>query len=764
MKEKYTIGIVGNPNCGKTSLFNALTGGKQRVGNWSGVTVERKEGPIAFHDMQVQAVDLPGIYSLSSSSLDEEIARDYIVSHEPDLIVNIVDASNLERNLYLTIQLIEMRVPLLVVFNMMDIAKQKKLKINIDEIARILDVPIICTVANKKEGIDEVHFAIERELRAPRSSSTHIYFPDEIEGSLEKVIPFIHEVSEEKKYNERWLAIKVLENDLPDGLTPQRFDKALNEVLEHTHHTSETILGDSPDIIIAESRYGFINSLCKKCIDRRDIVRKGITDAIDAVVLNRFLGIPLFFVAMYLMFWITINFGGSFIDFFDGVFGTLFVDGAGVLLSNVGAPPFLIMIVANGIGGGIQTVATFIPPIFFMFLCLALLEDSGYMARAAFVMDRSMRFIGLPGKAFVPMLVGFGCNVPAIMATRTLDSEKDRIMTIMLNPFMSCGARMPVYALFAAAFFPQTGSVIVFVLYIIGILLAIMTAFILKGTILKGEASSFIMELPPYHIPTIPGILLHTWERLKAFILRAGKAIVLVVLILSSLGSIGIDGSIANQQKDNSILNAIGKMSVPVFKPMGIREDNWPAVVGIFTGVFAKETVIATLDSIYAQLDEHSVARADEEAPPRIWENIKESFVTIPNNLTNLSVPFSLGGLIGADVDTAVEELEVKESTYASLTKRFDGKAGAFAYLLMILLYMPCVAAIAAVYRELNLRWTLFSAGYLSGLAWLVSVFFYQCARFSFHPLQSIGWISFTIAVFGIFIVILKQWKLPIRD
>jgi len=290
-----------------------------------------------------------------------------------------------------------------------------------------------------------------------------------------------------------------------------------------------------------------------------------------------------------------------------------------------------------------------------------------------------------------------------------------------------------------------------------------MTAFILKGTILKGEASSFIMELPPYHIPTIPGILLHTWERLKAFILRAGKAIILVVLVLSFLGSIGIDGSFGNKQRDQSVLNVIGKISVPIFKPMGIREDNWPAVVGIFTGIFSKETVIATLDSIYTQLDENTADITEEDPPPQIVNTIKESFMTIPKNLSNLSVPFSLSGLIGADVDSAVKELTVTETTYTALTKRFDGKAGAFAYLLMILIYMPCVAAIAAVYRELNLRWTLFSAGYLSGLAWIVSVLFYQSARFTHHPLQSCGWISFTVAVFCIFIVILKHWKVSVR-
>ncbi len=754
MKKRATIGIVGNPNSGKTCLFNAITGGKARVGNWPGVTVERKIGTFNHLGEQIEVVDLPGIYSLSTASLDEQIARDYILKERPDLVINILDASNLERNLYLTVQLIEMKTPLIVVLNMMDLVKQKNLKIKVQDLSRMLDCPIVCTVAHKRNGIEELKDCINNALDNRHISSASIYFPDEVEEAVKNVASVIKIKENREIRDERWTAIKLLEGDIDfEGINNS---VGIEGIIASSKQKVHEILGEDTDIIIAESRYGFINSVCKKVIDKTNILRKNASDFIDKIVLNRILGIPIFLISMYLTFWITINFGGCFIDFFDVFFGTIFVDGFGSALDKIGVPVFLKSLLAGGIGGGIQTISTFIPPIFFIFLCLAVLEDSGYMARAAFVMDRAMRAVGLPGKAFVPMLVGFGCNVPAIMATRTLEHERDRILTVMINPFMSCGARVPVYALFAAAFFPNAGGTIVFALYMIGIALAIITAFILKGTILKGETSTFIMELPPYHIPTFKGILIHTWERLKTFILRAGKVILAVIVILSFLNSIGTDGSFGNQDGENSVLSKIGKMIVPVLKPMGMREDNWPAAVGIFTGIFAKEAVIGTLDSLYSQIDIKE-KKGTEPDKFNFFEGMKESFATIPENLSGLSLPFSLTGLIGSDVDSAIEDLEVEEATYSSLVKRFDGKAGAFAYLLMILLYMPCVAAIAAVYRELSLGWTIFSAAYLSGLAWLLSTLFYQVMRFNQHPGISAVWIIFCILIFSIFVAALKR-------
>jgi ferrous iron transport protein B len=759
MKEKITIGIAGNPNSGKTTLFNALTGGKQRVGNWPGVTVEKKVGGYTSAGKQIEVVDLPGIYSLSTSSLDEEIARDFILREKPDLIVNILDAANLERNLYLSTQLIGMKVPLVLVLNMMDLARTKRLRIEAAALARLLDVPVIATVASKREGIEDLKRAVDRALEKRAVSSVEIYYPREVEEAISELVPLLPGKRGEMDYDPRWLAVKLLEGDIDPGKFP--ISSPARAKLEDQRKSIAGIQGEDPDIVIADSRYGFINAVCRKVVDRKDVVRRTTSDLIDKVVLNRFLGIPIFLMAMYFTFWITVNFGGCFIDFFDGFAGTIFVDGLGSLLGNIGAPEFIIALLAGGIGGGIQTVATFIPPIFFIFFCLAILEDSGYMARAAFVMDRLMRAVGLPGKSFVPMLIGFGCNVPAIMATRTLESEKDRVITIMMNPFMSCGARMPVYALFAAAFFPGAGSWIVLSLYLVGIILAILTGVLLHRTILKGRPSTFIMELPPYHIPTVRGILFHAWERLKVFILRAGKVILLVVMVLSFLNSIGPDGSFGNEDSDNSVLSLIGRSIVPVFKPMGLKESNWPAAVGIFTGIFAKEAVIGTLDSLYSRFDPEE--SGEEESGFDFWGGIAESFATIPAGISQLSLPFSVSGLLGAEVeefgslDEAAESLEVGLSTPQTLRKHFDGKAGAYAYLLMILLYMPCVAAIAAVYRELNWQWTLFSALYLSALAWLGSTFFYQLARFGRHPGSSLGWIALVTAVLAVFVLGMKK-------
>ncbi|MGH8553336.1 MAG: ferrous iron transport protein B, partial [Methylococcales bacterium] len=405
--------------------------------------------------------------------------------------------------------------------------------------------------------------------------------------------------------------------------------------------------------------------------------------------------------------------------------GAFLVDGFGHLLSETGAPGWLVLLLATGVGGGIQVVATFIPIIGFLYLFLSMLEDSGYMARAAFVMDRFMRFIGLPGKAFVPLLVGFGCNVPAIMATRTMESPRDRVLTILMNPFMSCGARLPVYALFAAAFFPVGGQNLVFGLYLIGIGVAVMTGLIMTNTVFRRDSAPFVMELPTYHLPTVNGVLLRTWDRLKAFLFRAGKVIVPMVLVLNTLNAIGIDGSFGNENSERSVLSEIGRTIAPAFAPMGLNEDNWPATVGIFTGVLAKEAVVGTLDALYSQLNQTEHDRSnniDTDVPFDLMGGIQRAFASIPGNLASLSEklldPLGLNiGDIGDDTRAAAEQ-DVVVDTYAAMRARFDGQAGAFAYLLFILLYFPCVAATAAVYRETNAGWTLFVVFWTTGLAY----------------------------------------------
>ncbi|MBT6993859.1 MAG: Fe(2+) transporter permease subunit FeoB [Candidatus Cloacimonetes bacterium] len=738
---KLTIALAGNPNCGKTTLFNALTGSKQRVGNWPGVTVEHKEGEYEHDNCQIKVIDLPGIYSFSAYSLDEKVSREFILNEKPDLVVNIVDATNLERNLYLTTQLLEMKIPVIILLNMMDIAKQRKIHIETKHLAEHLGCPVIPIVASKKIGLNDVKNAINEAGQKKHISKTQVLYDSVVENALNSICQETKLMAEVHKVDNRWLAIKLLEMDeIASEITENTFEK----LIEKETVKIEKHIGDDIDIIVADGRYGFIHGLSRDVVHRHDQIRKTVSDNIDKVVLNRFLGIPIFFAVMYFVFMITINLGGAFIDFFDIFTGTIFVDGLGTLFGNLHFPEWLSTFLAGGIGGGIQTVATFIPPIFFMFLSLSILEDSGYMSRAAFVMDRFMRFIGLPGKAFIPMLVGFGCNVPAIMATRTLENNRDRILTILINPFMSCGARLPVYVLFATVFFPKNGGLIVFAIYMMGILLAIFSGLLFKRTILKGETSTFVMELPPYHIPTFNGIMMHTWQRLKSFLIRAGKVIIVVVIILSFLNAIGNDGSFGNEDSENSLLSSIGKSITPIFKPMGIQESNWPATVGLFTGIFAKEAVVGTLDNLYTSLDKSP--KIEEKEKFDFWTGIVESFQSIGDGLAGIGETFKdpLGITVEDNLEnlnTQADEQKVNIGTFKEMKTRFGSKSAAFAYLLFILIYMPCVAAIAAVYRETNLKWAIFSVLYLTILAWIISTLFYQASMFAIQPAISTMWI-----------------------
>ncbi len=730
------IALAGNPNCGKTTVFNALTGARQHVGNWPGVTVERVVGEYTHCDATVEVTDLPGIYSFSALSPDEEVARRHILFDAPDVVVNVIDASNLERNLYLTTQLLEMNVPVVVALNMMDVAKQRGIRIEVEHLERHLGCPVIPIVASKKRGLEELRTATCNISKSHHKPDVRIAYEKDIEKVISSLELSLSDVALSKKISARWLAVKLLEKD---ELTLEIIgsDHAQLPDLEEQLRKVERIVGEDIDIIIANGRYGFIHGLARDVTAGSDKMRKTFSDAVDKLVLNRFLGFPVFFGVMYLVFALTINVGGPFIDFFDGLCGTIFVDGFGALLEMLHFPAWAVAILAEGIGGGIQTVSTFIPPIFFIFLCLSFLEDSGYMSRAAFVMDHFLRAIGLPGKAFIPMLVGFGCNVPGIAATRTLESRRDRILAILMNPFMSCGARLPIYTLFAAAFFPQRGGVVIFGLYLIGIGLAVMTGLLL---------------------PTLSGVMYHTWHRLSSFLIKAGKVILLIVAVLGFLNSLGTDGSFGNSDSKNSALSAMSRAVTPVFRPMGIRDENWPATVGLFTGIFAKEAVVGTLDSIYAQLEAQEEIVAEEaEVQFDFWQGIIDAFAAIPAGFEgffeSVKEPLGLGSAMN-------EVKEASSSTsYSTMVSRFgeQGEKAAFAYLLFILIYAPCVAALAAIYREIGLRWMLFSVSYLTLLAWVVSTAYYQIATFTVNPAASAKWLGLCVALLVIFYMGLRQ-------
>lgn len=740
MNTAFTVGVVGNPNCGKTTLFNTLTGSKHQVGNWPGVTVEKKTGKYQYAGFDITLVDLPGTYSLESEddtvSLDEKIARDYVAAREADVIINIVDASNIERNLYLSSQLIEMRVPMIMVLNMMDAVQREGVFIDHQHLAEQLGCPVIPVSAAQGKGITELLHAIVQACVAKPIPRLNVVYHTAIESAISRLETEILP----ENFDSRWLALRLIENDT---LALRLCPAPILDKLAQIRRDIEDLAGEEIDILAADARYGLVNQLVTDCVHKQNQVSKNTSERIDNIVLNRYLGIPIFLFVMYSMFMFTINIGNIFVDFFDQVVGAVLVNGLGFALQNLDWPEWLIVLLSQGLGGGIQVVATFIPIVGFLFVFLSILEDSGYMSRAAFVMDRFMCMIGLPGKSFVPMIIGFGCNVPAIIATRTLENPRDRILTNLMNPFMSCGARLPVYALFAAAFFPVGGQNLVFGLYLFGIFIAVLTGLIMRHTLLRGKAAPFLMELPNYHWPSLRGIYSKTWERLKGFIVNAGKVIVPMVLVLNILNSWGTDGSFGKENSQQSVLSEIGRQLTPLFRPMGIQHENWPATVGIFTGVLAKEAVVGTLDALYSQM-----ASNDAITPPDefILSNaLLKACQSVPDHILELTDRFldPLGMNVGDLSDSAgtAEKQQVKLDTYAVMQAKFDGADGAFAYLLFILLYTPCVAATAAIYRETTPGWAMFIVFWTTSIAYLTATSYYQFSQLTTNAGYAISWL-----------------------
>lgn len=744
----FNILTVGNPNSGKTTLFNGLTGAKQHVGNWAGVTVEKKTGQFDFEGTRFNLTDLPGIYSLDSAndanSVDESIASSAISAMPADLIINVVDATSLERSLYMTLQLRELGRPMVVVLNKLDALHRERQEIDVDALSEILGCPVfILSALNKKQVAD-----FKRELGNLAKTKLeldglHVEYDQAIEAALSELNGLW---SEEQIILPRAMSIRALEKDalVLDTLTTEQRNQYHGVVARLTHDLDI-------DLTITTNKYNYLHQICQQVRRTDSALTKTFTDKLDAIVLNKWLGIPIFFFIMYVMFMFSINIGSAFIDFFDIGVGSILVDGGHYLLDNH-LPVWLVTVLADGLGGGIQTVATFIPVIACLYLFLSLLESSGYMARAAFVLDKGMQKIGLPGKAFVPLILGFGCNVPAIMATRTMDQERERKLSAAMAPFMSCGARLPVYTLFAAAFFPNSGQNVVFALYLLGILAAVFTGIILKNTLYPGKSSSFIMEIPDYEIPTLRNIGLKTWQKLKRFVLGAGKTIVVVVAILSFFNSLGTDGTFGNEDSQNSVLSKAAQVVTPVFAPMGIEQDNWPATVGIITGIFAKEAVVGTLNNLYSE-------PSDEAEEFDLLGSLKDALQSIPDNLSALSFTDPLGIEVGdlTDTQVAAEEQGVNAGTYGNLQTYFVTGGAAFAYLLFILLYTPCVAAMGAYVREFGNNFARFIGVWTMFLAYASATICYQASSFSAHPLSSSLWIGLMVAIFVVVYFRLKR-------
>ncbi|WP_332405153.1 Fe(2+) transporter permease subunit FeoB [Vibrio metschnikovii] len=726
---QYQILTVGNPNSGKTTLFNGLTGAKQQVGNWAGVTVEKKTGRYTHSGDEFYITDLPGIYALDSgndsNSIDESIASRAVLTHPADVIINVVDVTSLERSLYMTLQLRELGRPMVVVLNKMDALKRERQTIDVKKLEQVLGCPVLALSANNKQQVMQFKQQLHKKVvQGIALKQLELDYGQAFEQAISALLPLF----EGQEVSARSLAIRALENDL----------MVINGVSESERLTVVDVQRECQfdiDLHVADVKYTFLHHCCQQVRRSEGKLSHSFTEKADQIILNKWVGVPFFFVVMYLMFMFSINIGSAFIDFFDIGVGALLVDGGHYLL-NDHLPIWLVTLIADGLGGGIQTVATFIPVIACLYLFLAILESSGYMSRAAFVLDKVMQKIGLPGKAFVPLVLGFGCNVPAIMATRTLDQERERKLAAAMAPFMSCGARLPVYALFAAAFFPQSGQNIVFALYLLGIVAAVFTGWVLKKALYPGSSDSLLMEMPDYELPTLQNVLIKTWQKLKRFVLGAGKTIVIVVTILSFLNSLGTDGSFGNEDSDNSVLSSAAQVVTPLFAPIGINQDNWPATVGIITGIFAKEAVVGTLNNLYTSVDAE-----DEEFD--LWASLQEAVLSIPENLMGLNFADPLGIEVGdlSDTSALAEEQAVDASIFGNLQHHFVSGYAAFSYLIFILLYTPCVAAMGAYVREFGAKFARFIAVWTMGLAYGAAALFYQATHFNDHPVTSSLWI-----------------------
>ncbi len=660
---KKTIALVGNPNCGKSTLFNTLTGSNQYVGNWPGVTVEKKLGKIKRTDHELTLVDLPGIYSLSTSTLEEVITREFAESAEVDLIVNVVDAANLERNLFLTLQLMEIGKPMIVVLNMIDVLKARGDVLDIPKLSQRLGVDVVEVVASKAEGIEAVVEAMEAhheparfiELYAPKTLKLIKTIRDSLKIS---VSPNLH-------------AIRFIEEGMVAALDHGKdaIDlSALNQMVEEALHGNPL----DRDMIISDEKYRFITELTQEVLVRKFNDRPTLSERIDAVLTHRLLAFPIFLLIMWGVFSLAFGPIGAFAKGHFESFISWVIGGIAAFLSAIGVSEWVYALVVDGILGGVGSVLGFLPEITILFIVLSILEDTGYMARAAFIMDRILRKFGLSGKSFIPMIIGFGCTVPALMATRTLENERDRRLTMIIVPFMSCSARFPIYAVFAAALFSDHQAAAVYSMYLLGIAVAILSGIVLKRYVTKGITSNFILELPEYHWPTLRNLTLHTWDKIKGFIIKAGTILVLASIVIYVMSTYTFTLQPALDAAD-SIIGSIGTFIAPIFSPLGFGD--WRSSIALIVGFVAKEAVVSTLGVLHGVGDAATAGISELAAP-------------IQNAYTPLS------GL---------------------------------AFMTFSLLYMPCIAAFATLKREMNSwKWTLIAVGYQTGVAYVVALLVYQ--------------------------------------
>ncbi|WP_421848484.1 ferrous iron transport protein B [Marinomonas sp.] len=677
----FHITLVGNPNTGKTTLFNKLAGTRQKVGNWAGVTVDCKTGFFTSSEQRVDMTDLPGIYSLNNQTggMDEVIARRFLTENDYDVIVNVVDATNLKRNLKLTQELVALGRPMVIVLTMTDLARKLNVMPDLEVLSRNIGVPVV-----------DGHQLSVTDLQSQLLAHFHALPTDQ-------------------------------------RTTPQ---------------------GDALQVASVPSVAAWLSN-----VTTGRVQAKNFTDRIDQIVLHPWFGIPIFLFAMYAMFAVAIGVGTLFIDPIDTFAGYWFVTFPSYWFTQFGIPQWIIVVLVNGLGGGIQLVASFIPVIGFLYLCLSILEDSGYMARAAFIVDRIMSSIGLPGQAFIPLLLGFGCNVPSIMATRSLTNVRQRMLTMAMAPFMSCGARLAVYVMFVSVFFREYGGLLVFGLYLFGIIMAVGTAWIFRKQLFRNTRVSVLMEMPHYHRPRWSNVGLSSWHKVRSFILRAGKTIVLVSAILTILNSVP-SWRAADEGGKPSTLAEIGQVITPVFSPIGMGDNNWPAAVGVFTGILAKEAVVGTMDALYSNAD-NEPSNVKYESPV---DNLVGAVTLLGSNLagivTTLTDPLGL---------TSVSEAKSQTMTpgHRNMVSLFEGWKGAFSYLVFVLLYTPCAATIGALVKEGGMLWSSVVIAWSTTVAYVAAVFSFQFLTFGDHPLRSMITMGIAAACLILFIIGLKVCVKP---
>ncbi|MCW0348759.1 Fe(2+) transporter permease subunit FeoB [Pantoea ananatis] len=742
------IGLIGNPNTGKTTLFNQLTGARQRVGNWAGVTVERKEGQFFTATTDVRLVDLPGTRSLTTcsadGSVDESIACRYLFDDRADLIVNVVDSSNLESHLFLTFQLLELGVPCIVALTMQDIADSHNICIDTAALSTRLGCPVVSLTSTRADGIAKLKDAIDswqKEIAPPP-----VVYPSGIEAAISRLCAMMPgDISGQKQ---RWLALQLLEGDIHSREVCPAAVAHLPEIVQAA--------GGDPAMAIADSRYQVIATLCAAVSNIQQSAPGALTEGLDNIVLNRWAGIPVFLGVMYLMFVLSINIGAALQPLFDSGSVALFIHGTQWLGFHFHFPDWVTVFLAQGIGAGINTVLPILPQIGLMYLFLSFLEDSGYMARAAFVIDRLMQSLGLPGKSFVPLIVGFGCNVPSVMGARTLDTPRERLLTVLIAPFMSCGARLAIFAVFAATFFGAYSASLVFSLYVLGITVAIITGLILKHTLLRGEASPFVMELPVYHRPHLKSLLIQTWQRLKMFIIRAGRVIILVSMVIGLLSSFSFNGSTVDNINQSALASA-SKVVTPALRPIGIAPDNWQATVGLVTGIMAKEVVVGTLNSLYVGEDVQSGA-----FDPQHFDLLGELGDALTETGNSLQAAFRLSALANP-IEASKGDSEMNARQMGVMSAKFGNGFAAYSYLIFVLLYVPCVSVMGAIAREAGRNWMLFSFFWGLNVACSVATLFYQSVSFRNHPGVSALCLIGVVIVNAVVFVLLRRFSSRVK-